>query len=163
MVKKSDLQVSYLIIIYEFLLGLVEVILGLGILIIGDNVVLAYQALQHSDFLSERNDLLADILDSVIPYLTTHKLGISLLLLAFGAVKISSAIGLWLKKEWGKHLLVGLLVVLIPFDLFGLVTHPDIFEVGYLVIDVLIILYLIEFSPKEYLEDLKRLFRKGSF
>ena len=146
------------IIIYEIVLGLIELVLGFGIAFYGERVLVAYQALRATDFLSEQNDLLTDILERLVPYLTTHKLGVSVLLIALGGVKIASAIGLILKKEWGRHLLIGLLVVLIPFDLVGLLFDPSIFEAAYLAIDVLIILYMIEFNPKEYFAEVKELF-----
>ncbi len=157
--ENRDQEVSALIIGYEFALGLIETLLGLGIVFFGKAVIAQYQTLRDSEFLNEGHDLLVDLLQKVIPYVSDHRVYVSVLLLALGLVKIASSIGLWMGKKWGKHLMIGLLVVLIPFDVVGILKHPKLLELIYLLIDVLIILFMTGFKPHHYFLEVKRMFK----
>ncbi len=153
--QKPNGEISNLIIAYEFALGLIEVVIGFGVAIFGNRVIQAYQSLRDTDILGEQHDLLVDALQKIVPYVSAHKFYIIVLLSALGLVKIISSIGLWMGKEWGKHLLIGLLVVLIPFDLAGIIIHMTLLDLAYLIIDVLIILYMTGFKPHHYFLEIK--------
>lgn len=155
--KKPE-EFSNFIIAYEFSLGLIEIILGVGIWALGSKVFGIYRVIQDSDVLGEQHEILINSLAALVPYVFSHRFYLITLLIALGGVKIVSSIGLWTGKGWGKHLLIWLLIVLIPFDLVGIIRHFTLLDVGYLILDILIILYMVNFKPKEYFFEVRKLF-----
>ncbi len=67
--------------------------------------------------------------------------------MVLGLAKIAGAVGLVYKKNWGVDLLVGLTVIILPFQLINLVVHPSFFDFLYLLIGIGIALYLTRFKP----------------
>lgn len=155
MQKDLNHQTSNLIIIYELILGTFEVVFGVGLLFLWNTLLSLYYQMSSGELLEDSNDLIVRSIEQVLPHLFAHRYYIALLLVALGVVKISSGIGMYYKKEWANHLLVALLVVLIPFDISEMIIHFSVFDLGYLLIDILIVLYLIHFNPRQYLIEVK--------
>ncbi len=68
-------------------------------------------------------------------------LGIGALLIA--AVFAAAGLGLWLLKNWGRSLTLGLIAVWLFFGLLGLLRHPGPFHILRAVIDGAILVYLM--------------------
>jgi uncharacterized membrane protein (DUF2068 family) len=71
-----------------------------------------------------------------------------------GSAKLAGAIGLIYQKNWGVDLLVGLTVVLFPFQVVNIILHPAVLDVIYLVVGLLIALYLIQFKPRAWISKM---------
>ncbi len=154
---KEELNASRIIIVYKFGLGLIELMSGLGIALFGKQLLAQY-FLQLSQELSEDpHDVLAHLSLAIIPHLFTHNTIIVITFIVLGMTKIAGAIGLIYKKNWGIDLLVGLTVIMLPFQLINLFAHPNILDFIYLLIGIMIALYLMRFKPQAWVS---RVFQK---
>jgi uncharacterized membrane protein len=156
-------EISPLVIGYKFALGIIELVLGLGIGFFGEEVLDAFNGLQGASFFDDPNDLLANILQGILPYITVHKVAVSVILILLGLVKIISCIAIWYGKEWGVHLLLLLMLVLLPFDLYGLIRNLSIGSVVLNVINIWIIYSITDNHPIKYIKSWEQsYFRKGA-
>lgn len=148
--QEVEKDVSSIVIAYKFALGILELLVGFGILFFGNQVFVYYLKLTSSEFFDTPHDLLADFLQTIIPYIFNHKVYVVSLLILIGLVKIVSCIAYWMGKKWGKDLLVLLLLVFVPFDLSKLILHFSASESAYLILDVFVIFALTNFKPLSY-------------
>ncbi len=155
---KEELHVSKYIIIYKFILGIIELILGTGIIIFGKPILSIYRKYSVRELLEDPHDLLASILEKIIPYLTAHLGYLVVILLVLGVVKIVAAIGLFYKKHWGLDLLIILTMILLPFELYNLFLRPSPIKIVYFIVNILIALYLVNFKPQQYFSNLRKRF-----
>lgn len=156
--RKEALHASRLIIIYKFALGLIELTSGLGIALFGKQLLAQYFLQLSLELSEDPHDVLAHLSLAVIPNLFTHNTIIVITLIVLGIAKIVGAIGLVYHKNWGVDLLVGLTVIMFPFQLINIIRHPTFFDFLYLLIGIVIALYLIQFQPKAWVS---RVFQKS--
>ncbi len=146
------MRTSPYIIAYKFFSGLLEFSLGLGILLLGKKMFLIYQNIVASELIEDPNDLLVSLTKNIIPYFFEHRHYVILVLLILGSIKIAGAVGLYFHQHWGLDLLVGFTILLMPFDLYSLVSHFTLPKFVFLIIDIFIVLFLVDFKPKKYLK-----------
>jgi uncharacterized membrane protein len=144
---EKELHVSIYIVVYKFLLGVIELLIGLTLALFGSNIYRVVQASLIKELSEDPHDLLARISESIVPNVFTHGHFVIASLIILGVAKISGAIGLMYKQNWGVDLLVGLTVLMAPFQIVNLILHPRIFDLGYFLLGLLIALYLVEFRP----------------
>jgi uncharacterized membrane protein (DUF2068 family) len=149
--KKEELLVehNYPIIVYELITGVFEGLLGVGLLIFGEQLMGLYQELLSQGWLDGDHEVMNLFFNYVISLLLFHSVYIGLYLTIFAAVKLLSAYGLYKRQLWGRHLLVGLMAVLIPLDFIGLVTHFTLFKLSFLLINIAIVLVLVNEHVKK--------------
>ncbi len=148
---EAELHVSVYIVIYKFVLGIIEFSMGLVVTLFGAKI---YQSVQSSllrELSEDPHDLLARIAEAVVPNVLTHNTFVVLSLIVLGLAKMAGAIGLIYKQNWGVDLLVGLTLIMAPFQIVSLVLHPRLFDTLYLLVGFVIALYLIEFRPKAWI------------
>jgi len=84
---------------------------------------------------------------NAIPNVLTHHTFLVIYLILLGSAKIAGAIGLIYKKNWGVDLLVGLTLLMLPFQLFRLFLYPSIADFIYISVGLFVSMYLINFKP----------------
>lgn len=147
---ENKFHVSWYIVIYKLLFGLSEFLLGLGITFFGRTALHWYHVYAVQELSEDPHDLLVRLTESFIPNVLAHHTFLVLYLLLLGIAKIAGAIGLIYKQNWGVDLLVGLTVLMLPFQLFQLAHHLSLAEFLYICIGLIIALYLINFRPHEW-------------
>lgn len=150
-----DISISRYIIIYKFLLGLLEVILGLGIIFFGKRIYELYLNFRNNELLEDPHDFLALISEKLIPYIFAHQGYLVFILLFLGLTKMIGSIGLWQRKHWGLDILIIVTLVLLPFEIFALIAHPALSKIIYFLINLFIAFYLVNFKPKDYFLKVK--------
>ena len=150
MPANQSAKIANYIVAYKFIFGLVEFLLGSGIIIFGKTFYRLYLNFQSQELLEDPHDLIAGIGRSVVPYIFNHQTYIVFFLLLLGAVKIIGAIGLIYKKPWGVDLLLGLTLVLLPFQLYNVIFHRSLIDLFYLLVGIFIAFYLTNYKPWEY-------------
>lgn len=160
---EKELHVSRYIIIYKFVLGLLELILGIGILLFGKQAIETYQNFKSEELLEDPHDLLITITEKLLLFVLEHQGYIVLILILLGVVKITGAIGLFYHRHWGLDILVILTLLLLPFQTYSLVFHPSIDKAASFVINILIALYLVQFKPAEYFVRVKNKIKHRKF
>lgn len=153
---EEELQISRLIILYKIISGFLEIMLGSALLIFGRELYRFYLNFQLEELFEDPHGLLASFLQKAIPYIFEHQGNIVLILFLLGTVKVAGAVGLLYHKHWGLDLLVGLTIILLPFEGANLLTHPSLTQFAYFSINLLIAFYLVNFKPKQYFHQLKR-------
>lgn len=157
---EKEYHVSWYIIFYKFLLGLIETLFGISIFIFGKYIAHIYLYYAAQELSEDPHDILVHLTEGIIPQLFSHNWYIVFYLLLLGGAKMAGAIGLLYKKNWGVDLLVGLTTILLPFQLYNLVVHPSFLDFMYIVVGLFIALYLIEFKPKAWISRMYRLYGK---
>lgn len=153
---EEEFHVSGLIIAYKFILGLLEFSLGLAIIFFGKNATNLYRNFKYSELLEDPHDLLVNITEKFVPYLLNHKDYVILILIILGLVKMIGAIGLIYKKNWGLDLLLGVTLLMLPFQIFNFLRNPSLFDLIYILIGVFIVFWLVNFKPHEYIHKVKK-------
>jgi uncharacterized membrane protein len=148
---EKEFHVSVYIIVYKFLLGIIEFASGITLSFFGQRIYQIYRSGILQELSEDPHDLLARLSQSIVPNLLTHNGYIVVYLLILGSAKIAGAVGLLYKENWGVDLLVGLTAIMAPFQIISLVIHPNIFDLFYFIIGLVIALYLIEFRPKAWI------------
>ncbi len=148
---EREYHVSWYIIVYKAVFGLIEFLSGVGLAIFGKQMLHFYNVILADELSEEPHDLLARLSERIIPNLLTHDTFLAIYLLLLGAVKIAGAAGLIYKKNWGVDLLVAMTIVLFPFQIVNLLIHPSLFDFIYISFGILIALYLVEFKPKAWI------------
>jgi uncharacterized membrane protein len=151
---ENEFHVSSYIVAYKFLLGVFEFGGGLTIALFGSRIYQVYQTSLLKELSEDPHDLLARLSESIVPNVLTHNNFVVIYLLLLGLAKMVGAIGLVYKQNWGVDLLVALTVLMAPFQIVNLILHPQVFDLIYLVVGLLIALYLIEFKPKAWISRL---------
>ncbi len=148
---EKQYHVSVYIIVYKFLLGIIEFALGIIIIVFGAEIYQAIQSTLLRELSEDPHDLLARLAESVVPNVLTHHGFVVLSLVVLGVAKMAGAIGLIYRQNWGVDLLVGLTIIMAPFQIVSLVLHPRVFDTLYLLVGFVIALYLVEFRPKAWI------------
>lgn len=151
---EEDFHVSWYIIFYKFSLGFIELLLGLGIILFGQQTMRWYKVAASHELSEDPHDLLVHISANVVPNILTHNTYFIAYLMLLGSAKIAGSIGLLYKKNWGVDVLVGLTILLFPFQLVNVLIHPNIFDCIYIALGIFIALYLIEFKPRAWISKL---------
>ncbi len=149
-------HVSIYIVVYKLILGISEFLLGIAIALFGPQIYRSYQFILLSELSEDPHDLLARLSQAVVPNVLTHNTFVLVSLIVLGLAKIAGAIGLTYHQNWGVDLLVGLTVLMAPFQIIELILHPRAFDFAYLVVGLLIALYLVEFRPKAWVSRVLR-------
>ena len=147
---EKKFHVSWYIVAYKLLFGLLEFLLGMGITLFGQAALHLYRVVTAQELSEDPHDVLVRLTEHVIPNLLTHSSFIALYLILLGAAKIAGAIGLIYKQNWGVDLLVGLTFIMLPFQIIRLIIHPSLPDFLYIVTGLLIALYLVNFRPHEW-------------
>jgi uncharacterized membrane protein (DUF2068 family) len=145
---------------YKLALGLGEIALGLGIPTFGNKALSVYQSLENYGFLAGQRFLLMRTVDNSIPFLIQHRLAITLFLLCLGAIESVSSTAILMNKVWGVHLLLAAMLILLPFDLFGMFKnffegHIGLGSIFLNAINIWIILSLTHNHPIAYLKKIR--------
>jgi uncharacterized membrane protein len=151
---EGEFHVSRFIIAYKFILGLVELLSGTGLILWGGNAFRLYQTTISQELSEDPHDFLAHLTERVVPSLFAQHTTLAVYLIVLGAAKLAGAIGLIYRKNWGVDLLVGLTMVMAPFQVVQLILHPAILDFVYMIVGLLIALYLINFQPKAWVSRL---------
>ena len=152
----EEFRVAKYIIVYKFLLGLLETLLGFGMIIFGKGIYELYANFRNSELLEDPHDFLATIIEKIVPYILIHKGWVVLILLLLGITKMIGSAGLWYKKHWGLDILIVVTILLLPFEVYAIITHPSLTKTAYFIINFFIALYLVNFKPKDYFTKLKQ-------
>jgi len=160
MSKSLSNQVSKTVVIYKLITGIIELLLGLSILFFGRNIAKIYTHYKVKELLEDPHDLLITVIEKIVPFLSHHRVYFMLFLIMFGLVKVIGAIGLLYDKEWGLDLLIIFFVLMLPFDVYTLFSHPTFLKAIYFLINVFITMYLVEFRPHTYFWKYIRFFKK---
>lgn len=151
-------KVPKAIVVYELFIGLIETVSALSLIVFGKNILSTYENFVNSEMFEEANDLIVKLMENMVPNLFKHRNLIIFTLLIMGLIKLISAYGIFRKKIWAEHLLILFLTFLIPFEFVSIIVRFSLFEVMFFVVNIMIVLILVKFKPREYytklIEDL---------
>ena len=68
---------------------------------------------------------------------------------AYSALALTEGIGLMLEKVWAEYLTLGLTVAFLPWELFELAREPNLFRLGLLLTNLLVLIYLLWLLKKK--------------
>lgn len=147
----QEFHVSWAVIAYKFLFGLFESLSGIGILIWGTQAYDLFLRIVSKELTEDPHDVLANLTIRFVPNLLLHHTFLAIYLILLGVVKLAGVVGLIRQKNWGVDLLVGLTILMIPFQTISIIGHPDVMEILYFSFGLFIALYLVNFRPLEWM------------
>ncbi|MEA2498338.1 MAG: putative rane protein [Actinomycetota bacterium] len=134
--------VGLAIIAYKSMLGVGELLVGILLLIPSLDVSALFHRLVAEELREDPSDLLVSLFSRHLPSIIQHRPVVGLGLIAFGVGKLVAAGAMWNGKEWGRYLLAGLVVLLVPFDVRTMVTDPSVAHFLLVFLNVLVV-YLL--------------------
>lgn len=147
---EKEYHVSWYIIVYKLVFGVAEILLGIGITIFGRVALHWYNVYMVKELSEDPGDLLVRLTEGIIPNVLTHHTFLAIYLVVLGAAKTVGAIGLIYKKTWGVDLLIGLTIIMLPFQIVQLILHPSFADFLYILVGLLIAMYLVNFRPRKW-------------
>ena len=158
---EEEYHVSIYIVVYKFILGVSEFLLGIVIVFFGSEIYRSYEASLLRELSEDPHDLIARLSENFVPGVLTHNTYIILYLVVLGLAKMLGAVGLIYKKNWGVDLLVGLTLLMAPFQIINLVVRPNLPDLLFFAVGLLIALYLVEFRPSAWISRMLTFSRDG--
>ena len=132
--------------LYEISTGLVEVVLGVAL------ALLSASGLEHIADRLIAEELGEDSRDALVLFVQDHLPSVlhgkgvfTLILIGFGSVKVAGGIGFLRGKSWGYYLLLGVLLALLPPNIYRLVSHPGIGFASLLAIHLAVLHFLVRY------------------
>jgi uncharacterized membrane protein (DUF2068 family) len=147
---EEEYPVSKAIVIYELISAILEMSLGIGVLLFGRKAVEVYKNFRAQELLENPHDLIVRITERIVPYIFDHRGYVILVLLGLSIAKLVGAVGLLKKKRWGSDLLMGLIVFVLPFQVYSFIIRPTWVKAGYLTVGLLIAIYLGNIIVKRF-------------
>ncbi|MEG9435798.1 DUF2127 domain-containing protein [Edaphobacter sp. HDX4] len=87
---------------------------------------------------------LVTLLLEKVDLVDAHRLKlISLATFAYSCLALTEGIGLMLEKVWAEYLTLGLTISFLPWELFELTRHSNLFRLSLLLINLVVLAYLI--------------------
>jgi uncharacterized membrane protein len=148
---EKKFHVSTYIIIYKFGLGMFELASGLVILFFGKQLLIEVTRLVSRELTEDPHDIIAHLSIAIVPHFFDHNTVVVISLILLGIAKIAGATGLVYKKNWGVDLLVGMTLIMMPFQIVSIIIHPSIFDFIFLLGGIAIAMYLIQFQPRAWI------------
>lgn len=152
---EKEYHVSWYIIAYKGMFGLVEFLFGVGITFFGRQVLTWYRVFSARELSEDPHDLLVRLSENIVPNVLARHSFLALYLLLLGGAKIAGAIGLVYRKNWGIDLLVFMTICMFPFQFVRLLLHPSIADFLYIFVGIFIALYLINFKPHAWVRRMR--------
>jgi uncharacterized membrane protein len=153
---EEEYHVSRWIIGYKMIFGIVELLLGVGIAFFNQIALHWYRIYATKELSEDPHDLLVRLTKDMVPNLLSHHTFLVVYLTLLGSAKIAGAIGLFYKQNWGVDLLVCLTILMFPFQIFQLITHPTFPDFLYIFMGLFISMYLVNFRPHEWARRLAK-------
>ncbi len=155
---EQEFHVSWYIITYKLLFGIFEVVLATLLALYGRAAAVWYHDFALREITEDPHDLLIYMTTKVLPNVLNHRTFLIIYLLTLGSAKIAGSIGLMYQKNWGVDLLVGVTLLMFPFQLVQFLLHPTFMDFAYIFIGLSIAMYLINFKPHVWA---KKMAQKG--
>lgn len=142
-----------LIILQLFVKGILLLPLSLGLFtLLGRDIGAMARTLFHDLGLDMDNYYIDLFLTKIGMAKTTFLVEISIGLLLYGILCLVEAYGLHKRRRWAEYLTATAISLLIPFELYEVITNISIISLGVLALNIAIVSYLIrhkELFPKK--------------
>jgi len=148
------------VIYYKFITGVIEFIFGISFLFFGKALSRFYVNYRLKELVDDPHDILVAIIQKIIPVLIHYHTYLMITFIVFGLIKTIGAIALFYDKDWGLDLLIIFFFIMLPFDIYTLLSHPTFLKSLYFLVNALITLYLVEFKPHKHLLKYIRFIQK---
>ncbi len=130
------------VVFYELVSGFVGMVIGIGLAIFGEEIQDIYLSFRDAGVLDHPHNAMIGIVQKYAPFLIGHYLFVGIYLVLVGVFKLTGGVGLMYRKKWADNMLVGLLLLFLPLDIWSLFHHPSITRVLFIFTNIVIIVYL---------------------
>jgi uncharacterized membrane protein (DUF2068 family) len=111
------------------------------------------QEFAESLVLAGKKGVVAWVLEKVLNISARTLLFASLATAFYAVISAIEAVGLWFEKEWARWLVIGVVAVSIPFEIFEIVKGVSLVKLIVFVLNIVIFVYLIREFPKAVHKD----------
>jgi uncharacterized membrane protein (DUF2068 family) len=133
----------YLIIVGKLIKGILALALAFGVLkLAGKDLPELFARLLNWIHLDPENHFLSDIADKLETITAANVRVVALGTFLYSAISLVEGVGLIYRVSWAGWLAIGESAFFIPIEMGELVHHPNLYIVGVLAFNVLIVWYL---------------------
>ena len=126
--------------------AVVLIALGIGLLVAGHNGWLDYWGdyAENQLNLNVGRSIIMELLLKLLVYIGNfnHVTLLAVSAILYAALEGTEGVGLAMRRRWAEYLTVIATGILIPFELYEVVTHPTLFKVGALALNLAVVGYL---------------------
>jgi len=126
--------------------AVVLIALGIGLIVAGHNGWLDYWGdyAENQLNLNVGRSIIMELLFRLLVYIGdfNHVTLLAVSAILYAALEGTEGIGLAMRRRWAEYLTVIATGILIPFELYEVVTHPTLFKVGALALNLAVVGYL---------------------
>jgi len=126
--------------------AVVLIALGIGLIVAGHNGWLDYWGdyAENQLNLNVGRSIILELLLKLLVYIGdfNHVTLLAVSAILYAALEGTEGIGLAMRRRWAEYLTVIATGILIPFELYEVVTHPTLFKVGALALNLAVVGYL---------------------
>jgi uncharacterized membrane protein (DUF2068 family) len=126
--------------------AVVLIALGIGLLVAGHSGWLDYWGdyAENQLNLNVGRSIILELLLKLLVYIGNfnHVTLLAVSAILYAALEGTEGIGLAMRRRWAEYLTVIATGILIPFELYEVVTHPTLFKVGALALNLAVVGYL---------------------
>ena len=144
----SHSKATKAIIFYEMLMGLAELLFGTSLILFGEKTYVIYREARINELLEDPHDLMIQITDRLMPFVIEYRWYVAFFLVALGAIKSISGIGMLKEKPWGLYTLIAIVLFLLPFELYEMINQPSISRIVFFSINLMVSVYLLKYRSK---------------
>jgi uncharacterized membrane protein (DUF2068 family) len=134
------------IIVERIVKSVVLVALAIGLLVAGHNGMLDRWAdyAENQLNLNVGQGIITQLLLRALAFVGnfTHINVLALSAIAYAALEGTEGVGLAMRRRWAEYLTVIATGILIPYEFYEVVTHPSLFKVGALLLNLAVVGYL---------------------
>jgi uncharacterized membrane protein (DUF2068 family) len=124
----------------------VLIALGIGLLVAGHNGWLDYWGdyAENQLNLNVGRSIITELLFKLLAYIGNfnHVTLLAVSAILYAALEGTEGVGLAMRRRWAEYLTVIATGSLIPFEVYEVVTHPSLFKVGALALNLAVVGYL---------------------
>jgi len=126
--------------------SVVLIALGIGLFVAGHNGWLDYWGdyAENQLNLNVGRSIIMELLLKLLVYIGNfnHVTLLAVSAILYAALEGTEGVGLAMRRRWAEYLTVIATGILIPFELYEVVTHPTLFKVGALALNLAVVGYL---------------------
>jgi hypothetical protein len=119
------------VIAYKALLGAGEILVGVVLALPWVDVHRLFTRLSAEELREDPSDRLVALMSRSLPGLLAHRGLVAAMLIVLGVAKLAAARAMWRGREWGRFLLLAVVLIALPLDVRAALIDPTLLHVGF--------------------------------
>ena len=119
------------VIAYKALLGAGEIMIGVVLALPWVDVQRLFTRLSAEELREDPGDRLVALVSRSLPGLLAHRGLVAATLIVLGVTKLAAARAMWRGREWGRYVLLLVVLLALPLDIRAAFLDPTLLHIGF--------------------------------